>query len=212
VQQRDPLVITPGAAAPAAASGRSVDEVEIAGAGQDRRGRRGRQAGAAAGHGRAPLVGVRAAHRPSPSRTGCRPRTARSPHHGRGPAALEGELEPTRGVRGRRGRGQGRHVFALTRGCTRSAGQVLDTPISETAVMGLGGRRAMAGMTPLVELMSWSSSASASTRYSTSGQAALMTGGKGAWPGDRTQFAAAAPPQPALPVPGALSHVPGLTW
>jgi 2-oxoisovalerate dehydrogenase E1 component len=50
--------------------------------------------------------------------------------------------------------GKGGNVFALTRGLhARWPDRVLDTPISETAVMGLAVGGAMAGMTPLVELM-----------------------------------------------------------
>ena len=50
--------------------------------------------------------------------------------------------------------GKGGNVFALTRGLyARWPDRLLDTPISETAVMGLAVGGAMAGMTPLVELM-----------------------------------------------------------
>jgi 2-oxoisovalerate dehydrogenase E1 component len=50
--------------------------------------------------------------------------------------------------------GKGGNVFALTRGLhAKWPDRVLDTPISETAVMGLAVGGAMAGMTPLVELM-----------------------------------------------------------
>jgi 2-oxoisovalerate dehydrogenase E1 component len=46
------------------------------------------------------------------------------------------------------------NVFGLTRGLAdRFGGRVRDTPISETAVMGLGVGAAMAGMRPVVELM-----------------------------------------------------------
>ena len=50
--------------------------------------------------------------------------------------------------------GDGGNVFALTRGLRERFGdRVRDTPISETAVMGLGVGAAMAGMRPVVELM-----------------------------------------------------------
>ena len=50
--------------------------------------------------------------------------------------------------------GAGGNVFGLTRGLAdRFAGRVLDTPISETAVVGLGVGAAMAGMHPVVEVM-----------------------------------------------------------
>jgi 2-oxoisovalerate dehydrogenase E1 component len=48
----------------------------------------------------------------------------------------------------------GGNVFGLTRGLAeRYPGRVLDTPIAETAIMGLGVGAAMAGLRPVVELM-----------------------------------------------------------
>ena len=50
--------------------------------------------------------------------------------------------------------GAGGNVFGLTRGLAEAfIGRVRDTPISETAVVGLGVGAAMAGMRPVVELM-----------------------------------------------------------
>src|SRR5438552_10565425 len=50
--------------------------------------------------------------------------------------------------------GEGGNVFGLTRGLHDKFGdRVRDTPISETAIVGLGVGAAMAGMRPLVELM-----------------------------------------------------------
>ncbi len=50
--------------------------------------------------------------------------------------------------------GEGGNVFGLTRGLRQKFGdRVRDTPISETAIMGLGVGAAMAGMRPVVELM-----------------------------------------------------------
>src|SRR5439155_25639047 len=50
--------------------------------------------------------------------------------------------------------GAGGNVFELTRGLRERFGErVRDTPISETAIMGLGVGAAMAGMRPVVELM-----------------------------------------------------------
>ena len=50
--------------------------------------------------------------------------------------------------------GEGGNVFGLTRGLRERFGdRVRDTPISETAVVGLGVGAAMAGMRPVVELM-----------------------------------------------------------
>ena len=69
--------------------------------------------------------------------------------------ALEGELEanPEAFIAGV-DVGKGGNVFALTRGLhAKWPDRLLDTPISETAVMGLAVGGAMAGMTPVVELM-----------------------------------------------------------
>ena len=50
--------------------------------------------------------------------------------------------------------GAGGNVFGLTRGLAdRFGDRVRDTPISETAIIGLGVGAAMAGMRPVVELM-----------------------------------------------------------
>jgi 2-oxoisovalerate dehydrogenase E1 component len=50
--------------------------------------------------------------------------------------------------------GAGGNVFGLTRGLAdQFAGRVRDTPISETAIIGLGVGAAMAGMRPVVEMM-----------------------------------------------------------
>ncbi len=50
--------------------------------------------------------------------------------------------------------GAGGNVFGLTRGLAdRFGARVCDTPISETAIIGLGVGAAMAGMRPVVELM-----------------------------------------------------------
>jgi 2-oxoisovalerate dehydrogenase E1 component len=50
--------------------------------------------------------------------------------------------------------GDGGNVFGLTRGLRAQFGdRVRDTPISETAIVGLGVGAAMAGMRPVVELM-----------------------------------------------------------
>ena len=50
--------------------------------------------------------------------------------------------------------GAGGNVFGLTRGLREQFGdRVRDTPISETAIVGLGVGAAMAGMRPVVELM-----------------------------------------------------------
>ena len=70
-------------------------------------------------------------------------------------AALEAELEADErvfvaGI----DVGAGGNVFGLTRGLAdRFGARVRDTPISETAIMGVGVGAAMAGMRPVVELM-----------------------------------------------------------
>ena len=70
-------------------------------------------------------------------------------------AALEAELEAddrvfVAGI----DVGAGGNVFGLTRGLAdRFGARVRDTPISETAIMGVGVGAAMAGMRPVVELM-----------------------------------------------------------
>ena len=70
-------------------------------------------------------------------------------------AALEAELEDDEtvfiaGI----DVGEGGNVFGLTRGLRERFGdRVRDTPISETAILGLGVGAAMAGMRPVVELM-----------------------------------------------------------
>ena len=84
-QQRDPLVITR-----ARLLGRGVGRTSRlgrgAGAGQDRRRRRRRQAGPAAGHERAPLVGVRTAAGHRRAGLGAGPGRRDLPHDGRGAA------------------------------------------------------------------------------------------------------------------------------
>jgi len=48
----------------------------------------------------------------------------------------------------------GGNIFGVTRGLAESyPGRVLDTPIAETAIMGLGVGAAVAGLRPVVELM-----------------------------------------------------------
>jgi 2-oxoisovalerate dehydrogenase E1 component len=70
-------------------------------------------------------------------------------------AALEAELEADERVfLAGIDVGAGGNVFGLTRGLAdRFGDRVRDTPISETAIMGVGVGAAMAGMRPVVELM-----------------------------------------------------------
>ena len=70
-------------------------------------------------------------------------------------SALEAELDYRRpGLPRRLDVGAGGNVFGLTRGLADQFGdRVRDTPISETAIIGLGVGAAMAGMRPVVEMM-----------------------------------------------------------
>ena len=86
---------------------------------------------------------------------GGRRRRAGLPHDGRRPRRPRGELAADESVFvAGIDVGAGGNVFGLTRGLHDPFGdRVRDTPISETAVMGLGVGAAMAGMRPVVELM-----------------------------------------------------------
>ena len=97
---------------------------------------------------------VRAETGPRPAAASA-PRCAHLPHHGRRPLGLEAELAGddrvfVAGI----DVGAGGNVFGLTRGLADQFGdRVRDTPISETAIIGLGVGAAMAGMRPVVEMM-----------------------------------------------------------
>jgi 2-oxoisovalerate dehydrogenase E1 component len=61
--------------------------------------------------------------------------------------------------------GEGGNILGLTRGLQAEfGGRVLDTPISESAIVGMAVGAAMTGMKPVVEIMYLTSSACVSTR------------------------------------------------
>ena len=111
--------------------------------------------------------------------------------------------------------GRGGNVFGLTRGLVdRWPDRVLDSPISETALMGLGVGAALVGMRPVVELMYFDflgvcldqiMNQAAKLRY--------MTGGRASMPLTvRTQVGAgrSSGAQHSQSLEGLLAHIPGL--
>ena len=131
--------------------------------------------------------------------------------------ALEGELEanPEAFVAGV-DVGKGGNVFALTRGLyAKWPDRLLDTPISETAVMGLGVGGAMAGMTPVVELMYLDFlgvcfdqilNQAAKLRFMTGGKARMGLVIRTQFGGGRSSGS-----QHSQSLEALLAHVPGLT-
>ena len=131
--------------------------------------------------------------------------------------ALEGELDanPEAFVAGV-DVGKGGNVFALTRGLhARWPDRLLDTPISETAVMGLAVGGAMAGMTPLVELMYLDFlgvcfdqilNQAAKLRFMTGGKARMGLVIRTQFGGGRSSGS-----QHSQSLEALLAHVPGLT-
>jgi 2-oxoisovalerate dehydrogenase E1 component len=112
--------------------------------------------------------------------------------------------------------GAGGNVFALTRGLVdRFGDRVRDTPISETAIMGVGVGAAMAGMRPVVELMYLDFlgvcfdqllNQAAKLPYMTGGAAEMALT-------VRTQFGAgrSSGSQHSQSLEALLAHIPGLT-
>jgi 2-oxoisovalerate dehydrogenase E1 component len=131
--------------------------------------------------------------------------------------ALEGELEanPEAFIAGV-DVGKGGNVFALTRGLyAKWPDRLLDTPISETAVMGLAVGGAMAGMTPLVELMYLDFlgvcfdqilNQAAKLRFMTGGKARMGLVIRTQFGGGRSSGS-----QHSQSLEALLAHVPGLT-
>ncbi len=131
--------------------------------------------------------------------------------------ALEGELEtnPDMFVAGV-DVGKGGNVFALTRGLyAKWPERLLDTPISETAVMGLAVGGAMAGMTPVVELMYLDFlgvcfdqilNQAAKLRFMTGGKARMGLVIRTQFGGGRSSGS-----QHSQSLEALLAHVPGLT-
>jgi 2-oxoisovalerate dehydrogenase E1 component len=112
--------------------------------------------------------------------------------------------------------GKGGNVFALTRGLhARWPERLLDTPISETAVMGLAVGGAMAGMTPVVELMYLDFlgvcfdqilNQAAKLRFMTGGKARMGLVIRTQFGGGRSSGS-----QHSQSLEALLAHVPGLT-
>ncbi len=112
--------------------------------------------------------------------------------------------------------GAGGNVFGLTRGLAeRFVGRVRDTPISETAIMGLGVGAAMAGMRPVVELMYLDFLGVCFDQLlNQAAKLPFMTGGAAEMALTvRTQFGAgrSSGSQHSQSLEALLAHVPGLT-
>ena len=112
--------------------------------------------------------------------------------------------------------GKGGNVFALTRGLyDRWPHRLLDTPISETAVTGLGVGAAMAGMRPVVELMYLDFlgvcfdqilNQAAKLRFMTGGKARMALTIRTQFGGGRSSGS-----QHSQSLEALLAHIPGLT-
>jgi 2-oxoisovalerate dehydrogenase E1 component len=107
------------------------------------------------------------------------------------------------------------NVFGVTRGLAeRYPGQVLDTPISETAIVGLGVGAAMAGLRPVVELMYLDFLGVCFDQLlNQAAKLRFMTGGAVSVPlVVRTQFASgrSSGSQHSQSLEALLAHVPGL--
>jgi 2-oxoisovalerate dehydrogenase E1 component len=112
--------------------------------------------------------------------------------------------------------GKGGNVFALTRGLyDRWPDRLLDTPISETAVMGLAVGAAMAGMRPVVELMYLDFlgvcfdqilNQAAKLRFMTGGNASMGLTIRTQFGGGRSSGS-----QHSQSLEALLAHIPGLT-
>ena len=112
--------------------------------------------------------------------------------------------------------GAGGNVFGLTRGLhDRFGDRVRDTPISETAVMGLGVGAAMAGMRPVVELMYLDFlGVCLDQLLNQAAKLPFMTGGAAQMALTvRTQFGAgrSSGSQHSQSLEALLAHIPGLT-
>ncbi len=112
--------------------------------------------------------------------------------------------------------GAGGNVFGLTRGLRDQFGErVRDTPISETAIMGLGVGAAMAGMRPVVELMYLDFvGVCLDQLLNQAAKMPFMTGGAAEMALTvRTQFGAgrSSGSQHSQSLEALLAHIPGLT-
>jgi len=112
--------------------------------------------------------------------------------------------------------GAGGNVFGLTRGLREQfEGRVRDTPISETAIMGLGVGAAMAGLRPVVELMYLDFLGVCMDQLlNQAAKMPFMTGGAAQMALTvRTQFGAgrSSGSQHSQSLEALLAHIPGLT-
>ncbi len=110
----------------------------------------------------------------------------------------------------------GGNVFGVTRGLAEAhPGRVLDTPIAETAIMGLGVGSAMAGLRPVVELMYLDFlGVCLDQLMNQAAKLRLMTGGAVTVPlVVRTQFGSgrSSGSQHSQSLEALLAHIPGLT-
>ncbi|KAA1394313.1 alpha-ketoacid dehydrogenase subunit alpha/beta [Aeromicrobium ginsengisoli] len=110
----------------------------------------------------------------------------------------------------------GGNVFGLTRGLAEAhPGRVLDTPISESAIMGLGVGAAMAGLRPVVELMYLDFlGVCLDQLMNQAAKLRFMTGGAVTVPMVvRTQFGSgrSSGSQHSQSLEAILAHIPGLT-
>ena len=112
--------------------------------------------------------------------------------------------------------GAGGNVFGLTRGLRERFGErVRDTPISETAIVGLGVGAAMAGMRPVVEVMYLDFlGVCLDQLLNQAAKLPFMTGGSAEMALTvRTQFGAgrSSGSQHSQSLEALLAHIPGLT-
>ena len=112
--------------------------------------------------------------------------------------------------------GAGGNVFGLTRGLAQAfPGRVRDTPISESAIVGLAVGAAMAGMKPVVEVMYMDFlGVCLDMLLNQAAKLRFMTGGRAALPlVVRTQFGAgrSSGSQHSQSLEAMLAHIPGLT-
>ena len=112
--------------------------------------------------------------------------------------------------------GPGGNVFGLTRGLAQAfPGRVRDTPISESAIVGLAVGAAMAGMKPVVEIMYMDFlGVCLDMLLNQAAKLRFMTGGRAALPlVVRTQFGAgrSSGSQHSQSLEAMLAHIPGLT-
>jgi 2-oxoisovalerate dehydrogenase E1 component len=112
--------------------------------------------------------------------------------------------------------GEGGNVFGLTRGLRERFGdRVRDTPISETAIVGLGVGAAMAGMKPVVEVMYFDFiGVCLDQLMNQAAKLPFMTGGRAVTGLTlRTQFGAgrSSGSQHSQSLEALLAHIPGLS-